>query len=209
MKYLGLIPARGGSKRVPNKNIRIVNGKPLIYWSIKCALESKYIDYIAVSTDSDEIAKIAYESGANVIRRPPELGGDLISDQPVIEHALNEIDAENVVFLRPTSPIRIGAIIDKCIEIYEREKPDSFTTGFYNKEYEAFTRKVSCSQLEKGWFQNNGCVEIHKSDIILSGKPYGKKQYKHETESIYNYEIDTEEELIMIDALMRTLGVRA
>jgi len=205
IKYLGLIPARGGSKRVRRKNIRMINGKPLIYWSIKYAKESKKLDKVVVSTEDNEIKKVALEYDAEVLDRPNELAKDNVPDQPVLKHALENIPAENIVLLRPTSPIRIYGIIDACIKIYERKKPDSFVAGFINKEYEAFSKPFTYSQKEKGWFQNSGCCEIHKADVILSGKPYGKKQYKFLVPDFYNYEIDNEIELIMVDCLMRRL----
>ena len=83
---LGLIPARGGSKGVPKKNIKIIHGKPLIVWSIEKGLRSKLIDKLVVSTDSEEIAQIAKEAGAEVLMRPSELATDTASTQDVMVH---------------------------------------------------------------------------------------------------------------------------
>ena len=101
---LGLIPARAGSKGVPNKNIRNICGKPLIVWSIERALQSVLLDKVVVSTDSNEIAKIASENGAKVIMRPPELASDTASTQDVMVHALQQEHADILVLLQPTSP---------------------------------------------------------------------------------------------------------
>ena len=209
IKYLAICPARGGSKRVLGKNIRNVNGMPLFYWSIKYGKESTKIDRLVVSTEDKEIKETAEIYDVEVLDRPRELSKDNVPDQPVLQHALESIPAENIVLLRPTSPIRINHIIDKCIEVYEREKPDSFVAGFINKEYEAFSKPFTYSQKERGWFQNSGCCEIHRADVILSGKPYGEKQFKYVVPDLYNYEIDNEVELIMVDALMRHLEIRA
>ena len=89
MKTLGIIPARGGSKRVPNKNIRLLNGKPLINYTIKAAKKSTKLDRIIVSTDSLEIADICKKSGAEVpFIRPKELAQDTTADKPVLIHAI-------------------------------------------------------------------------------------------------------------------------
>ena len=85
---VGLIPARGGSKGVPGKNIKMIYGKPLIVWSIERALESKLLDKVVVSTDSHEIAKIARDAGAEVLMRPAELATDTASTLDVMIHAL-------------------------------------------------------------------------------------------------------------------------
>lgn len=208
IKYLGIIPARGGSKRVHRKNIREINGMPLIYWSIKHAKESKKLDKFVVSTEDKEIKKISESYGSEVLDRPGELAKDNVPDAHVLKHALETIGGEHIVLLRPTSPIRHNGIIDKCIKVYEQSGADSFVAGFLNKEYEAFSRSFTYSQKEPGWFQNSGCCEIHRSEVILSGKPYGEKQLKYEVPEIYNYEIDTELELIMVEALMKHLEIK-
>jgi pseudaminic acid cytidylyltransferase len=90
MHRIAIIPARGGSKRIPRKNIRRFHGKPIMAWSIKAALESNIFDSVIVSTDDDEVASVAIESGAEVpFRRPAELADDFIPMVPVIRHAIN------------------------------------------------------------------------------------------------------------------------
>lgn len=117
-KILAIIPARGGSKGVPRKNIRNLAGKPLIVWTIDAAKNSKYIDACIVSTEDEEIKKIAESYGGYVpFMRPAELARD---DTPGIEpviHAINELpDYDYVVLLQPTSPLRIVDDIDGAIE---------------------------------------------------------------------------------------------
>lgn len=207
IKYLGLIPARGGSKRVLKKNVRSVNGKPLIYWSIKSAKESKLLDTVVVSTEDIEVKKIAEEYDVEVIERPKEYSTDNVSLTTVLKHALKTIPAENIVVLRPTSPIRIDSIIDQSIKKFEKENGDSLMTGFMNKEYEWFTHPDQASQELEGWFQGDGCVEIHKSDVILSGESFGFNAIRYIVDEKYNYEIDTEYQLVMVEQLMKYLGI--
>ncbi len=120
---MGLIPARGGSKGVPRKNIRPLAGKPLITYTIRAALKSKNITRLIVSTDDDEIAGISRMAGAETpFRRPTEISNDVTSDQAVYKHALDWLHqsdnyaAEIVVVLRPTTPFKTPETIDKVID---------------------------------------------------------------------------------------------
>ena len=112
IKILAIVPARGGSKRLPGKNIKVLNGKPLIQWTIESALGIDDISRVMVSTDSQEIADIALQSGAEVpFLRPKELATDTSSSSVVIEHALNYYKSQGEIFdyvllLQPTSPMR-------------------------------------------------------------------------------------------------------
>ena len=104
MKIIAVIPARAGSKGVPNKNIRLLNNKPLVYYSIKNALESKYITEVIVSTDSKEVEIIAKQMGANVKWRNKELCGDEVTLDGVIYDAIRDKSCDYVVTMQPTSP---------------------------------------------------------------------------------------------------------
>jgi len=122
---LGLIPARGGSKGLPGKNIKSLLGKPLIAWTIKQALASKYLDRLVVSTDNKEIAEISRKYGADVpYMRPKELAEDNAKGIDVILHAIdwlkendNRKQYELIMLLQPTSPLRRFEDIDKAIEL--------------------------------------------------------------------------------------------
>ncbi len=113
---LGMIPARGGSRRVPHKNITLYRGKPLIQWAMEHACASQYIDRWVVSTDADEIA---IHAGENVLRRPAYLATDRATTESVLVHALYALPEEYAlaVILQPTSPNRSVEDIDRCIEI--------------------------------------------------------------------------------------------
>ena len=118
-KILSLIPARGGSKSINKKNIKDLNGKPLISWTIKAALNSKYINTTVVSTDDTEIAQISESLGAKVpFIRPNSLAGDSITRNEVVLHALKLLEGyDYIILLQPTSPLRETYHIDEAFEL--------------------------------------------------------------------------------------------
>lgn len=121
-RVLALVPARGGSKGIPGKNIRPLAGKPLIAWSIEHGLESRYIDRVVVSTDDVRIARIAKKHGADVpFLRPARLATDKAATMDVVLHALKTLQGAGdeydfLVLLEPTSPLREAADLDRAIE---------------------------------------------------------------------------------------------
>jgi CMP-N,N'-diacetyllegionaminic acid synthase len=131
-KFLAIVPARGGSKRLPRKNILNLNGKPLIAWSIEAGLKSKYIDEVMVTTDDDEIIDIAKKFGANIpFRRPGKLADDYATRPEIIRHTIkfyeNEFNKkfDYIVFLQPTSPLRGAKHIDEAVEYMFRKNGDA------------------------------------------------------------------------------------
>ena len=134
MKVLAIIPARGGSKGIKNKNIKLFRNKPLIYWSIKIAKDCKHINKIVCSTDSESIKEIAIESGAEVpFLRPNEISGDLSTDLEFTDHCLKYLEEnENyipdiIVHLRPTYPTRSLDILNRTIELFIKNR-DSYNS---------------------------------------------------------------------------------
>ena len=127
---LGITPARGGSKGIPRKNIKVLSGKPLIAWTIEAAKESKKIDRYVVSTEDEEIAEISRKCGADVIARPQELATDETTTISVIQHAIEQIPCDVVVLLQATSPIRRPRLIDECVREFKDNDYDSLATGF-------------------------------------------------------------------------------
>jgi CMP-N,N'-diacetyllegionaminic acid synthase len=121
-KTLGLIPARGGSKGIQRKNIKLMAGKPLIAWTIEAALGSSKLHSVVVSTEDEEIAEIALQHGAQVpFMRPDELAQDDSSSIDTVLHALNQLPLyDSVLLLQPTSPLRRTADIDDCLELAAR-----------------------------------------------------------------------------------------
>lgn len=130
-KIIAIIPARGGSKGIPRKNIKIFAGKPLIAYTIEVALKSRYLDRIIVSTEDKEIAEISKKYGAEVIKRPQRLANDFVAKEPVLEHALEHLRRhENykpdlLVCLQSTSPLRTTADLDKAIRLFLENKVNS------------------------------------------------------------------------------------
>jgi len=134
MKVLAVIPARGGSKSIPRKNLVDVAGRPLIAWAIGAAREAKRLDRVIVSTEDEEIAETARKWGAEVpFVRPPELATDTISLIPVVQHALKAMDelgfrADAVVSMQATSPGLRGADLDAAVAKLEESGADSVAT---------------------------------------------------------------------------------
>jgi len=119
---LAVIPARGGSKRCPRKNLKFFRGKPLVLWSIEAAQESKLIDTVVVSTDDWEITGLAMKY-VPVITRPPELATDTATNEDVLRHAIKIFPGHDwVVLLQPTSPLRTPEDIDECILLAKQDK---------------------------------------------------------------------------------------
>ncbi len=128
-KCVAIIPARGGSKTLPKKNIIDFCGRPLIFWTIEQARETKSIDDVYVTTDDDAIADISQQFGAKVIKRPAELATDTSSSEDALVHAIDIIEKEYpvglVVFLQATSPLRGRDDIEEAISHYLKERADS------------------------------------------------------------------------------------
>jgi CMP-N,N'-diacetyllegionaminic acid synthase len=130
MLTVAIIPARGGSKGIPQKNLRSLAGRPLIAHSIEDALEAKLVDRVYVSTDDPDIAEVSMKYGAEVILRPEHLANDTASSESALTHALHKIERSGIspdliVFLQCTSPIRTGHDIDKAIHILQSTETDS------------------------------------------------------------------------------------
>lgn len=153
-KITALIPARGGSKGIKNKNLRIVGGKKLISYSISSALKSRYIDKVVVSTDSLKIANYSKKNGAIIPGlRPSIYSKDSSSTESVISHYIKNWISEDeiIILLQPTSPIRSSATIDKAI------------TKFFNGKYDSL---LSLSKVKNNFiWKLKGKLSIHKYDI--------------------------------------------
>lgn len=218
-KILALIPARSGSKSVPHKNIRKINGKPMLAYSIEHAEQSGYINRIIVSTDSGEYAALAREYGAETpFLRPAVYATDTATDLEVFRHCLEFLkekegyEPEIVVQLRPTYPIRNPEDIDKMIEILlENKEADSVRSIAPAKEipYKMWKKgengrilplmeepfecyNMPRQKLPKVYYQN-ACIDVVRGNVILSKNSMnGDVIYGYEMAQ--NYDIDTEEE---------------
>ena len=133
MSTVAIIPTRGGSRGIANKNLLPVCGKPLVLWSIEQALEARHIDRVFVSSDSAEILDVAERAGAQTIRRPAELSGDSASSESAWLHALDVIATQDgepdlVVGMQATSPVREAGDLDAAITQFRRDRLDSLVT---------------------------------------------------------------------------------
>jgi CMP-N,N'-diacetyllegionaminic acid synthase len=142
---VALIPARGGSKAVPRKNLAPVAGKPLIAWTLAAALGSRLVARTVVSTDSDEIA--AAVGGADVLQRPPELAADDTPMQAVIDHALSQLECDVLVLLQPTSPLRRSEHVDGAVGLLLESGADGVVSVV---EVPHAFRPASLMRLESG-----------------------------------------------------------
>lgn len=127
MKTFALIPARGGSKGIPRKNIKLIAGKPLIVWTIEAALRSTHLDAVVVSTDDPEIAEVARRAGAQMpFMRPSELAQDQTPGLDPVLHALDQLPQyDSVLLLQPTSPLRTTEDIDACLRLAKQHNAPS------------------------------------------------------------------------------------
>lgn len=202
-KYLAIIPARAGSKRLPNKNILKLNGKPLISYSIEAALYSQYIDCVVVSSDSDTILEIAKEYGASTIKRPDELASDTSSTFDAIKHAINLMpEFNNIILLQPTSPLRNSKHIDQAIEEFEQKQADAIisvcemehTPLWSNTLPQDLSLENFLSDEIKGkrsqdfppYYRLNGAIYIAKKEKLLENKGFFLPS------NIYGYIMDQE-----------------
>lgn len=143
-RTVAIIPARGGSKQVPRKNLQRVGGVPLVERAVRAAAAASGIDLVVVSTDDDEIAAVATAAGARVIRRPAELAGDTATSESAILHALDELEARGdsvgiVAFLQATSPFIPSDALAAAVEEIRADRADSVfaaheTYGFLWRE---------------------------------------------------------------------------
>lgn len=147
-KILAIIPAREGSKGIKDKNIANLNGKPLISYSIKEGLKSKYIDKVVVTTDGEEIAKVAKENGAEVpFLRPKHLAEDTSKTIDCMIHCIDELKKQGeeydyVVLLQPTQPLRQAWHIDEAIELIIKKDEEALVSVSKAKEHPILMRMI-------------------------------------------------------------------
>lgn len=209
MKTIAIIPARGGSKRISEKNIQLLGELPLIAHSILYAKEnSGIIDDIYVSTDDAEIKKTALQFGAKVIDRPKSLSGDLEPTVSALKHVLESIDTdvENVVLLQATNPLRPENLLQEAFNKFEKENKDSLFTVSRNHQkfgkimdnkFQPFnyTFGQRSQDLEPLFFEN-GLLYITKSSLILNDIIISENAFPFEVNHIFaQVDIDTPEDL--------------
>ena len=130
MRSVGVIPARGGSKGIPRKNLVPLGGEPLVVHTLRAAAAARLLDAVVVSTDDTDIAAVARTHGVEVVERPAALARDDSPTEDALIHAVETlgVEPEYVVTLEPTSPLRTGRLIDRCLELAYRERADAVVT---------------------------------------------------------------------------------
>lgn len=220
MNTVAIIPARGGSKGVPRKNLCPLAGKPLIVHSILDAKEAKLIDRVYVSTDDSEIAGISKLYGAEVIQRPAELATDTASSEVALLHALTEIEQagcfpELVVFLQCTSPIRTGGDIDGAIAQLMSENADSLLSvspshRFLWEQAEGSAKSINYDYRQRPrrqdmspQFVENGSLYIFKPWVLKSlGNRLGGKISLFIMSELASRDIDSVLDFEMVEFLL-------
>lgn len=225
-KVLAIIPARSGSKEVPNKNIKEINNKPLISWTIIEAKKSKKIDKLIVSTDSKEYALICKNLNVEVpFLRPDNLSKDSSSSLEVVHHSIkwlkNNLDYEPdyILLLQPTSPLRTSKDIDKSINIALQKNADSVVSVEKVVKHPYYMRSINKKGLLINYLnqsQNhirrqelnevfilNGAIFLVKTEVILNGSWYGNKCYPIIMPQERSIEIDSQFDFLLSDLIMK------
>jgi len=198
--FLAIIPARGGSKRLPRKNVLDLAGKPLIAWTIEAALKSKYIDKVLVSSDDDEILAISRDYHANTLERPEYLASDTATTFDAVKHAIEQNEQyDYIILLQATSPLRNSKHINEAIELLMEKEADAVISvcemdhsplwsntlptdgnmvGFLRDE--VVNQRSQCLET---YYRLNGAVYICETEKLLEEGSFFLK------ENIFSYEM--------------------
>jgi len=200
MRVLGLIPARGGSRGIPRKNVRLMGGKPLLQYTIQAALGAHALTRVVLSTEDEEIAALGQQCGVDVpFRRPLELAQDDTPTLPVVVHAVSWLEGvgecfDAVCVLQPTHPLRRPEQIDACVELLKQTDADSVVTVLrvppqYNPHWVYFVDERGNLRLALGAceplprrqelplaFHREGSVYVTRRDVIMNQQSlYGER----------------------------------
>lgn len=228
IKYAAIITARGGSKRLPKKNVLELAGKPLIAWTIEAAKKSSKIEDVIVTTDSEEIEKVAIEFGARVpFKRPAELSNDTATSFDVVKHCLDYLNenedkqVEYLVLLQPTSPLRSSEDIEKAIELLESKKasavvsvcPTEHSPLWSNTlddslNLDSFLRdevKNTRSQDLPAYYRLNGAIYVCRVEEFLKEKSFflSKNSFAYVMSTEDSVDIDTKLDFVVADFLLK------
>lgn len=233
-KIVAVIPARSGSKGIPDKNIRLMDGQPLLSYSINAGLESKYIEKVIVSTDSRKYADIAESCGAEIpFLRPENISGDMALDLEVFDHYLNWLKQndyevpEIIVHLRPTHPIRNVQDMDTMIEmLLNNAEVDSvrsvspasqvpYKMWLFNEEESNLMHPLVTCNVKEAYnaprqalpkvYMQNACIDVLRSrNIIEENSMTGKVIWGYKME--YDFDIDSESEFLRAEQYMTAMN---
>lgn len=233
VRALGVIPARGGSKGVPGKNLAALLGQPLIAWTIQSARQAKSLDRLIVSTDDPEIAAVARTHGAEIpFLRPVELAADDTPDLPVLQHALcalRNLDGyapDALVHLRPTQPLRTAEEIDQAVTLWARSGADSVKSVVPVRQHPFKMYRVRGARLRpylateerrrrgpdvprqslEPVYLSAGLVDVIARQTIEAGSTEGRTVVPYFVDPERAVDLDTPMDFVATEALMRALG---
>ena len=227
LEVLALIPARGGSKGIPRKNLAPLGGKPLIVWTIEAARAAELVSRVAVSTDDDEIAQVARGAGAEVISRPAELSGDAAQTEPALEHAVAYLREREgyrpdlLVMLQCTSPLRGAETIERGIRLLAETGCDCVLSvspiqnphvtgtlgpaGLWQPRYRYDQRALS-QQVEPLYAENGALYVLRREVLETYHNRLGGEVHALVMDPLRSVDIDRPEDLRLAEALMQVLG---
>jgi CMP-N,N'-diacetyllegionaminic acid synthase len=222
-QVIGVIPARGGSKGLPRKNLRLLGGLPLIVHTIRAAQQARLLDLVVVSTEDPEIAQVAREAGATVVDRPPELATDVVQNTDVVRHVLGVTAASfnRVVLLQPTSPLRGGEAIDACLKLLDHgdtrsamtvttvDHPPGKTMGLDESgAVQPFTNwadmEARRQDLPVLYRQNGAVYALRVNDFLAHNRFIVSPCRVHLMSAAQSVDIDTEFDLQMAEKLLES-----
>lgn len=213
MKIVAIIPARGGSKGINRKNIRIVGHRPLISYSIIQSLNSRKITNTYVSTEDEEIKRITRAYGIEIIDRPKHLATDKATTDEVLVHAAEYLhwDFDYMVLLQPTSPLRFAHQIDLAIKMIENTNYDSLLSVCINhkfiwspdKELINFEKRMRRQELPLQYMENGSIYITKKEFLQKEGKRLGGKIMFYVMPYFQSFEIDEYPDIKIIEGVMR------
>ena len=212
---IAIIPARGGSKGLPGKNIKLLNGKPLIAYTIEAALKSSLITRVIVSTEDKAISDIAFEYGAEVpFMRPPSLATDISLSIDTYEYTITKLEQDEkikideFVVLQPTSPLRTHKDIDQAINLYKEKKAYSVISFCQEhhpiiwhkyidqdaKIHAIFDTELKNRQEEKPTYFPNGAIYVFSRQVLKNKEYYNESTYAYIMKRQNSIDIDTLED---------------
>jgi len=233
MSVIGIIPARGGSKGFPGKNIHKLLGKPMMAYVIEAAQAAETIDRVIVSTDDETYAAVAREFGAEVIMRPPEISGDTAPIQASLVHVINTIEAQGeqveiVVLMQANVPVRKPGLIDEVVTKLRNSSHDSVTTMYKANQRPEWMKVLQdgkpvpfmeCNSYRRQElpkvFLFDGAVNAIRRDVLMkSAELGGVHKFGGDDvgiimqERIYSLDLDGENDLPMVEAALEYLAKR-
>jgi CMP-N-acetylneuraminic acid synthetase len=230
IKTVGLITARGGSKSIPQKNVKPLAGKPLIAWTIEAALRAQRLSRVIVSTDDEEIARVAREWGAEVpFMRPVELAQDDSPHLDVIRHALRWLEAEEesepeyLMLLQPTSPLRTTADIDASIILAELREADAVISVCQTHDHPYLSKQITPDgklldfvEKPRGYlprqklppaYSLNGAIYVVRRDVLMERDDwYTDRTFAYIMPPERSLDIDSPWDLHLVELILRDLN---